>query len=38
MGMFQWNIWKKFVKYMVESAKGKKIGILMQKNQEREEM
>ncbi len=27
MGMFQWNIWKKFVKYMVESAKGKKIGI-----------
>lgn len=30
MGMFQWNIWKKFVKYMVESAKGKKIGISRQ--------
>jgi len=27
MGMFQWNTWKKFVKYMVESAKGNKVGI-----------
>ena len=31
MGMFQWNTWKKFVKYMVESAKGKKIGISSRK-------